>query len=108
MSGATDTQPPRWQHSPGGGLPDNCIGGYVQGGGGSGGNAVLLNNATGKPADNVIENQVPLTRVSEDRQSYQFSGVPEGTYRVKVTLDNEASQTSGPVGPGTTVETFVF
>jgi hypothetical protein len=87
-------------------MPDNCIGGDVQGGGG--GNVMLLDNATGKPADNVIENQVPLTRVSQDRQTYQFSGLPEGTYQVKVTLDNAATQTSGPVGPGTTVPTFVF
>jgi hypothetical protein len=107
MSGPTSTEPPRWEHAPGGGMPDNCIGGAVQGGGGAGGTADLLDSA-GKPAGNVMENRVVLIRVSQDRQTYQFSGVPEGSYSVRVTLNTGAIQTKGPVGPGSEVALFEF
>ncbi len=111
MSGTTHTEPPRWEHAPGGGLPDNlpssAIGGYVQGGGGAGGSAELLDQ-DGGPAKNVMENSVRLSRVSDDLQAYMFTGVPEGTYRVRVTLDTGATKTTGPVQAGGTAELLIF
>jgi hypothetical protein len=74
VSDETHTEPPRYGLAPGGGMPDNCIGGDVEGGGGSGGHALLLNPASGQPADNVIENQIALTRVS--RRDLPGSGHP--------------------------------
>jgi hypothetical protein len=100
----TDTipagEPPRPGTYPGGTMPDHCIGGAADGALG-GGTARLLDANTGQLVNNVMDNQVTLFQYSDGRWYYRFDGVPNGNYRVQITLNSGQMTMTGAVSPGT-------
>jgi hypothetical protein len=91
---AADRSPPY----PGGPLPEDGVGGAVEGIGVTGGVARLVLADTGQPAGRV--QPAELTRHTDGRFYYFFKGVADGSYRVSIELNDGRRLSSGLAMPG--------
>ena len=90
----------RTKNYPAAPLPDDAVGGAIDGVGVTGGTARLLDAETGEPAASVKQGQVDLSRHEDGRCYYLFPRVPEGSYRVEVELVDGRRLLSGLAMPG--------
>jgi hypothetical protein len=92
--------PPKDKSYPASPLPDNAIGGAVEGIGITGGRARLLDAESGAPVGQGPAAIVGLIRHTDGRHYYRFDRVPDGSYRVAIELEDGRHLTSGLAMPG--------